>query len=102
MSGTTVAPAKVVAVLLADGWHRVVQGSFSVGALGFCAEADAGQLGFCFEEADNGSPYRPASLAGPLSSILAVRQVASAARQHGELTRADARRFRPALEAVPG
>src|SRR6516225_8466650 len=36
MSGTPhllVAPEKVVAVLLADGWHKIVSGSFTVGAL---------------------------------------------------------------------
>jgi hypothetical protein len=73
MNGTTIATTNVVAVLLADGWHRVVQGSFSVGALGFGADADLGTPGCCFEEADHGSPYRPAALAGPLSSVLAVR-----------------------------
>jgi hypothetical protein len=76
MSRTMISPAGVVAILLADGWHRVVQGSFSVGALGFGAEADPGVLGFCFDEADNASPHRPAALAGPLTSILAVRQAA--------------------------
>jgi len=35
MSRTTVAAATVVAVLLADGWHRVVRGSFTVGPLDF-------------------------------------------------------------------
>ena len=101
MSGTTVAPAKVVAVLLADGWHRVVRGSFSVGTLGFALDADLGALGFCFEEADQGSPYRPAILAGPLSSVLAVRQVSSAARDPGQVTHPAARRWtRSAPEAV--
>jgi hypothetical protein len=78
MNGTTIATTNVVAVLLADGWHRVVQGSFSVGALGFGLHADPGTPGFCLEEADHGSPYRPATLAGPLSSILAVRLVTPA------------------------
>jgi hypothetical protein len=86
MSESTVATAKVIAVLLADGWHRVVQGSFSVGAMSFGAGDHPGVLGFWFEEADNGSPYRPAALAGPLSSVLAVRQV-GAARQARELGR---------------
>jgi len=92
MSGATIAPGKVVAVLLADGWHRIIQGSFSVGALGFGAAADPEVLGFCFEEADDGSPYRPAALAGPLTSILAVRQVGSA-RQTRELARPTSRRW---------
>ena len=74
MSATHVTTTQVVAVLLADGWHRVVPGSFSVGALGLGAEADLGIPGFRFEEADTASPYRPAALAGPLDSILAVRQ----------------------------
>jgi hypothetical protein len=101
MSGTTIAAAKVIAVLLADGWHRVVRGSFSVGTLGFGADAEAGLAGFTFEEADNGSPHRPATLAGPLTSILAVRQAGSAAGYSGELPRAEVRRARPALEVVP-
>ena len=84
MSGNDVTATRVVAVLLADGWHRIIQGSFSVAALRFGAEADPGVLGFCCEEADTGSPYRPATLAGPLNSVLAVRQVASA-RQTREL-----------------
>ena len=52
-------------------------GSFSVGALSLGAETDLGVLGFRFEEADTASPYRPAALAGPLDSILAVRQLTS-------------------------
>ena len=101
MSGITIAPAKVAAVLLADGWHRVVRGSFTVGALGLDDGADPDTPGFCFEEADNGSPYRPAALAGPLTSILAVRQAGSAARHPGELARPAARRWAPSTpEAV--
>ena len=81
MSDTTIAIAKVAAVLLADGWQRIVPGSFSVGALGFGAGTDPGVPGFCFEEADATSPYRrPAALAGPLDSIIAVRQVTPATR----------------------
>jgi hypothetical protein len=67
------APERVVAVLLADGWHRVVPGSFTVGAFGFGVED---RPGFTFEEANEASPYAPATLAGPLDSVLAVRQVA--------------------------
>jgi hypothetical protein len=101
MNGATAPPAKVLAVLLADGWHQVVPGSFSVGTLGFAAEAGLGMPGFRFEEADPASPYRPAVLAGPLGSILAVRQVDSAARQRGELTRpAPSRWARSTPEAV--
>ena len=100
MSGTTITTSKVTAVLLADGWHRIIQGSFSVAALRFGAEADPGVLGFCCEEVDTGSPYRPASLAGPLNSVLAVRQVASA-RQTRELGHLAATRWaHSAPEAV--
>ena len=85
MNDTTIVPATVVAVLLADGWHRVVPGSFSVGVLSFGAEAGPGTPGFRFEEeASTGSPYRPATLAGPLSSIIAVRQVTPALRRFGD------------------
>ena len=84
MSGNDVAPTKVVAVLLADGWHRIVPSSFSVGPLGFGASPDLGGPGFRFEEADDGSPYQPAVLAGPLDSIIAVRQVTPALRRIGD------------------
>jgi hypothetical protein len=80
----------VVAVLLADGWHRIVRGSFSVGPLGLGAGADLGVPGFSFEEADAGSPYQPTTLAGPLDSIIAVRQASTAARRVGDLDRARA------------
>ena len=33
MSGNDIAAAGVVAVLLADGWHRIVPGSFRVGPI---------------------------------------------------------------------
>jgi hypothetical protein len=101
MNGTTVTPATVVAILLADGWHRVLRGSFLVGPLGFGTGADAGTLGFRFEEADGGSLHRPATLAGPLGSILAVRQISSAASHPGEPARPAPRRWaRQAREAV--
>ena len=84
MSGNDVAAARVVAVLLADGWHTVVPGSFRVGPLSFEAEAGPGTPGFRFEEADVGRPYQPAVLAGPLGSIIAVRQVTPAVRRIGD------------------
>src|SRR5208282_3918348 len=90
MSGNDVAGARVVAVLLPDGWHRIVPGSFRVGPLSFRAEAGPGTPGFRFEEADAGRPYQPTVLAGPLGSIIAVRQVASAVRRIGDQDRARA------------
>jgi hypothetical protein len=84
MSEKEVAGARVVAVLLADGWHRIVPGSFSVGTLSFEAEAGPGMPGFRFEEADAGRPYQPTALAGPLDSIIAVRQVTPALRRTGD------------------
>jgi hypothetical protein len=90
MSYTDMASAEVVAVLLPDGWHQVVPGSFAVGALVFCAEVDPGRIGYRFEEADPGRPYRPASLAGPLDSIIAVRQITPAAGRISDLDRARA------------
>ena len=88
MSENHVAGARVVAVLLADGWHRIVPGSFGVGPLSFGAEAGPGTPGFRFEEADAGRPYQPTVLAGPLTSIIAVRQVAPAPRRIGAPDRA--------------
>jgi hypothetical protein len=90
MSTTDVASVNVVAVLLADGWHQIVPGSFSVGTLDFRGEAAPGVPGFRFEEADAGSPYRPATLTGPLDSILAVRQITPALRRISDLDRARA------------
>ena len=87
MSDNDVAAAGIVAVLLADGWHQIVPGSFSVGPLGFGSAADLGVPGFCFEEADAGSPYQPTVLAGPLDSIIAVRQVSPAVRRIGDQDR---------------
>jgi hypothetical protein len=87
MSDNDVAVGRVVAVLLADGWHRIVPGSFRVGPLNFEAEAGPGTPGFRFEEADAGRPYQPTVLAGPLDSIIAVRQVTPAVRRIGDLDR---------------
>ena len=92
MSGNYVGDGRVISVLLADGWHRTVPGSFSVGSLRFGAAADLGVPGFCFEEADAGSPYQPTMLAGPLDSIIAVRQVNPAVRSLGDADRARAAR----------
>ena len=90
MTSTDIATATVVAVLLADGWHRIAPGSFHVGPLRFDAGADPGVPGYRFEEADTASPYGPATLAGPLTAVLAVRQ-AAVSRRHR----------RPGLAAAP-
>ena len=90
MSDNDVAAARVIAVLLADGWHRIVRGSFSVGRQSFVAGADPGMPGFRFEEADLGSPCQPTVLAGPLDSIIAVRHAAPTVRHLGDLDRARA------------
>ena len=90
MSDNDVAAARIVAVLLADGWHRIVRGSFSVGPLSFEAEAGPGTPGFRFEEADAGRPYQPTVLAGPLDSIIAVRHAAPTVRHLSDLDRARA------------
>jgi hypothetical protein len=90
MKDNDITAGRVVAVLLADGWHRIVHGSFSVGPQSFGAGADLGAPGFRFEEADTGSPYQPTILAGPLDSIIAVRQATPALRQLSDLDRARA------------
>ena len=77
----------VIAVLLADGWHQIVPGSFRVGPVRFEAEAGPGMPGFRFQEADAARPYRPTVLAGPLDSIIAVRQVSPAVRRIGDQDR---------------
>ncbi|HTU07658.1 MAG TPA: hypothetical protein VMG13_19045 [Trebonia sp.] len=84
MNDNEVSAARVVAVLLTDGWHRIVPGSFSVGPLSFGAGADVSVPGFRFADADAGRPYQPTTLAGPLASIIAVRQVTTAVRRVGE------------------
>ena len=109
MNDTLIATTKMVAVLLADGWHRIVPGSFRIGPLSFEAEAGPGTPGFRFEEeAETGSPYRPATLAGPLASIIAVRQVTSAVRRlpveaipHGQPRALDVRSHGAAFEQLP-
>ena len=101
MSHNELAAPRVVAVLLADGWHRIVPSSFSIGPLGFGTSADLGGPGFRFEEADDGRPYQPTVLAGPLDSILAVRQVAPATRRVGDLDRARAARYGHPADEVP-
>jgi hypothetical protein len=90
MSDNDMAGGRVVAVLLADGWHRIVPGSFTAGPLSFGAGADLGVPGFCFEEADAARPYQPTVLAGPLDSVIAVRQVPPAVRRIGDADRARA------------
>jgi len=84
------ASVRVVAVLLADGWHRIVAGSFRAGPLGFGAGADHGVPAFRFEEADGGRPYQQTALVGPLGSIIAVRQVPPAVRAVSDQDRAGA------------
>src|SRR5271170_2584373 len=90
MSENGVDTTNVVAVLLADGWHQIVPSSFSVGPLSFGAGPDRGVPGFRFEESETGRPYQPTVLAGPLDSIIAVRQVTRAARRIRDLDRARA------------
>jgi hypothetical protein len=65
-----VVPEKVVAVLLADGWHQVSSGSFTVGPL-----FGTSVPGFRFEEAGRVNTYGQVTLAGPLDTIRAVRQL---------------------------
>jgi len=77
-----VTPATVVAVLLADGWHQVASGSFTIGALSFGAADDRGVLGYRFEEITEASPYGPAAMAGPLEALLAVRQITPRGPRH--------------------
>ena len=79
MNGTQrplIAPEKVDAVLLADGWHKIALGSFIVGALSF-GDGDYSVPGYRFEEISDASLHSSATLAGPLSAVLAVRQVTS-------------------------
>ena len=77
-----VTPETVVAVLLADGWHRVASGSFTIGALSFGDRDGCGVLGYRFEEVSEASPYGPAAMAGPLEALLAVRQITPRGPRH--------------------
>jgi hypothetical protein len=92
MSNLPVNAARVVAVLLADGWHHITPGSFTVGTLAFGPEGAGDELGYDFEEAASTSPYGPATFAGPLSAVLAMRQAP---------LRALATRVRPRRSAIP-
>ena len=75
-------PATVVAVLLADGWHQVASGSFTIGALSFGGADDRGVLGYRFEEITEASPYGPAAMTGPLEALLAVRHITPRGPHH--------------------
>jgi hypothetical protein len=77
-----VTPETVVAVLLADGWHQVASGSFTIGALSFGGPDDRGVLGYRFEEITEASPYGPAAMAGPIEALLAVRQITPRGPRH--------------------
>ncbi len=55
----------VEAVLLADGWHDVIDASFDVDVYEFNESA-----GFVFTDAESG---RRRTLVGPLTSVLALR-----------------------------
>jgi hypothetical protein len=81
MNSTGITTATVAAVLLADGWHKIVPGSFAVGQLSFDADDGPGVPGYRFEEADSASPYGPAAFAGPLTALLALRYM-TAFRRH--------------------
>jgi hypothetical protein len=77
-----VTPETVVAVLLADGWHQVASGSFTIAALSFGEPDGRGVLGYRFEEISEASPYGPAAMAGPLEALLAVRQITPRGPRH--------------------
>ena len=77
-----VTPETVVAVLLADGWHQVASGSFTIGALSFGDPDGRGVPGYRFEEISEASPYGPAAMAGPLEALLAVRQITPRGPRH--------------------
>ncbi|MFC8448157.1 hypothetical protein [Kitasatospora sp. NPDC057223] len=79
----TVNAREVTAVLLADGWHEIQAGTFTVGPLRFVAAAlddpvgVGGALGFRFTTLDG------AMISGPLTSALATRsEVARAAERN--------------------
>ena len=80
MTENEAAGSRVVAVLLTDGWHQIVAGTFSVGPLYLGAGPDLDVPGFRFEDADAGSPYQPTVVSGPLDNLIAVRQVNRAPR----------------------
>jgi len=86
MTGLPITASRVVAVLLADGWHHISPGTFTVGTLTFGADGADGGLGYHFEEAKAGNLYGPVTLAGPLSAVLAVRQVATGRRRSSHHT----------------
>jgi hypothetical protein len=88
MSRTEADCGRVVGVLLADGWHQIVPGSFTVGPLDLGGYTDQARLGFRFLQTRAGSPHPPGVLAGPLDSIIAIRQAAPARTPggHGAMT----------------
>ena len=72
--GLAIREQEVVAVLLADGWHEVDRGSFSIDAYEYIHDDGslaAGGIGVGFHAEDR----ERGEMAGPLSSVLAVRIV---------------------------
>jgi len=83
-------PQRVMRVLLADGWHEVSPGTFDLDSYEYCKPRPEGvkeeysdilhgggasgicATGFVFEDGD-GNQIEGSKVAGPLSSILAVR-----------------------------
>ena len=100
MKDSDLTAGSVVAVLLADGWHPIVRGSFSLAPLALSAGAELGVPGFRFEEIDVGSASRPTVLAGPVNSIIAVRQAAAAAWRTGDSDRSPTARNRQRVDQV--
>ena len=74
----TIRVGDVVAVLLADGWHDVVKGSFGIGPFAYTVDADdipVGEgSGFWF--APRFAPGGNIAVSGRLSAVLAVREEA--------------------------
>lgn len=67
---------KVKALLLADGWHNCVEGSFTIDAYEYTGTLDnpdhfisAGVHGYTFEESGGFGGH----LSGPMEAVLAVR-----------------------------
>ena len=59
----------ITAVLLSDGWHQVIGGSFDIDAYEFMADdelAHNGGSGFVFVD------WTEATITGPMSSVIAV------------------------------
>lgn len=68
----------VTAVLLNDGWHQLIEGTFKIGDIRIRADAaagtDFGKSSAMWEEHATAADGRTVAVSAPLTSVLAIQQ----------------------------